>query len=382
MIPVLVDAGYRVIAMDHLGMGRSDKPTNIEYYSYLRHADRMERFIEQLDLRDITLFVQDWGSLVGLRVAGLNLDRFARISLGNGDLPNVPAEDAFDFGIDDPDVVEDIPYPYRNMPAQQPEFYDGCELIQETVVEVFGTDGFDAWVLYAMKGASFTAGEVVESQSYFDVPDDEIAAYDAPFPSRIYMGGPRTFPSLAQELAGVNEEAAAELFAFTRPFLTLFGTNDPANLGRCENQDRFICDIPGAAGQPHARIPQAAHYLQDDQGEEVARRMVAWMQEDRSITGNHTADCAPDQEPLGGFGNACEADTDCSGQEANACLIIPGQEGFCTIEGCAAGSCGEPFLCCRECAPEAAAQLPFEESACLPQEAAGQLIAGAGCTCD
>ena len=84
MIPVLVDAGFRVIAMDHLGMGRSDKPTAIESYSYLGHCDRLQRFIEELDLRDINLFVQDWGSVIGLRVAGLNLDRFARIAVGDG----------------------------------------------------------------------------------------------------------------------------------------------------------------------------------------------------------------------------------------------------------------------------------------------------------
>ncbi|MEL6189338.1 MAG: alpha/beta fold hydrolase, partial [Myxococcota bacterium] len=72
MIPGLTEAGYRAIAMDHLGMGRSDKPTSLEFYSYLGHADRLQRFIELLDLRDINLFVQDWGASIGLRVAGLN----------------------------------------------------------------------------------------------------------------------------------------------------------------------------------------------------------------------------------------------------------------------------------------------------------------------
>ncbi|MEM6631632.1 MAG: alpha/beta fold hydrolase, partial [Bacteroidota bacterium] len=90
MIPVLADAGYRVIAMDHLGMGRSDKPIEISEYSYLGHGDRLEQFILQLGLSDINLFVQDWGSLIGLRVAGLNPDWFATISVGNGNLPVVP----------------------------------------------------------------------------------------------------------------------------------------------------------------------------------------------------------------------------------------------------------------------------------------------------
>jgi haloalkane dehalogenase len=90
MIPVLVDAGHRVIAMDHVGLGSSDKPIGIEYYSYVGHADRLEKFIDALGLRDITMFAQDWGSLIGLKVAGENPDWFARIVIGDGTLPVFP----------------------------------------------------------------------------------------------------------------------------------------------------------------------------------------------------------------------------------------------------------------------------------------------------
>ncbi|MEO1714905.1 MAG: alpha/beta fold hydrolase, partial [Bacteroidota bacterium] len=106
MIPVLADAGYRVIAMDHLGMGRSDKPIDISKYSYLGHADRLEQFIQQLGLSDINLFVQDWGSLIGLRVAGLNPEWFASISVGNGSLPVIPAGFQIIEPILNPDEVE------------------------------------------------------------------------------------------------------------------------------------------------------------------------------------------------------------------------------------------------------------------------------------
>ena len=90
MIPVFADAGYRVIAMDHLGMGRSDKPIDIEDYSYVGHADRLERFIEELDLTDINMFVQDWGSLIGLKVAGDNPDLFATIAVGAPTVASTP----------------------------------------------------------------------------------------------------------------------------------------------------------------------------------------------------------------------------------------------------------------------------------------------------
>jgi haloalkane dehalogenase len=90
MIPILVEAGHHVVAMDHIGMGNSDKPIDIEYYSYVGHADRLEKFIAALGLERITMFAQDWGSLVGLKVAGENPDWFARVVIGDGTLPVVP----------------------------------------------------------------------------------------------------------------------------------------------------------------------------------------------------------------------------------------------------------------------------------------------------
>jgi haloalkane dehalogenase len=384
MIPVLVDGGYRVIAMDHVGMGRSDKPTDIDYYSYLLHSERLEQFVEALGLRDVTIFVQDWGSLIGLRVAGLNIDRFARIAIGNGDLPVVPADTTIDFGIEDPDQSEDIPFPYAGVPAQQTPFYDGCELLLDEVAAVLGTGGFEEWATYSMKGASFRPGEVLEALTWFDLPDAEEAAYDAPFPSRIYMAGPRTFPSLAQGLPGLNDDAWAALSTFAGPLVTIWGANDPGNLGACDTQDRYICNVPGAVGQPHARLPESAHFLQDDQGAEIARRLVAFMRQDGSIDGNYRPSCddGSGQTDGSGLGAPCETDADCASQTTNICLGSPGQAGICTIEGCEGGTCGDTFVCCRDCNPAAASGLPFEDSACVPEQISSQLSGGAGCICD
>jgi haloalkane dehalogenase len=119
MMPILADAGYRVIAMDHLGMGRSDKPVDINDYSYLGHADRLEQFIQALGLSDINLFVQDWGSLIGLRVAGLNPDWFATISVGNGDLPLIPEAFQPFPPVENPNEHEDVGYPFAAFPDQQ-----------------------------------------------------------------------------------------------------------------------------------------------------------------------------------------------------------------------------------------------------------------------
>jgi haloalkane dehalogenase len=266
MIPVLVDAGYRAIAMDHLGMGFSDKPIDIAHYSYLGHIDRLEKFINTLGLRDITLFAQDWGSLIGLHVAGENPDWFARIVIGDGTLP-VLAEGAEPYPrVENPNEIDpDLQFVFELIPAQQVPFYDGCTPIGQT-----GTD-FGAWMEYSMKAE---ASEVVEGLTWFDIPDEDEAAYDAPFPSRVYMAGPRVFPSLVNDLGGQNQAAWEALMQFEKPFLTIWASNDPGNLGSCEMQDRLIDNIPGAEGLPHTRLPEASHFLQDDQGAEIARRIV------------------------------------------------------------------------------------------------------------
>ncbi|MEM9515999.1 MAG: haloalkane dehalogenase [Actinomycetota bacterium] len=272
MIPVFVDAGYRVIAMDHLGMGRSDKPTDIESYSYLGHGERLEEFIDELDLTDINLFVQDWGSLIGLRVAGENPELFSTITVGNGNLPVVP-EGAIPYpAVQNPDEINDLESPFADIPEQQPVFYDGCELLFEG-----GPDSFPAWMEYSMTAEGYTASSVVEALTWFDLEPDVEAAYDAPFPSREYMAGTRVFPSLVLEVGGVNDDAWAGLQSFDRPFLTLWGANDAGGLGACETQQNLIANVPGAEGQPHDRLPEAGHFLQSDQGAEIATRMVDWL---------------------------------------------------------------------------------------------------------
>ena len=236
--------------MDHLGMGRSDKPIDIEAYTYMGHNDRLEQFIQELGLSNINLFVQDWGSLIGLRVAGLNPDWFATISVGNGMLPVLPAGTEVFPPVEDPDSILDIPSIYADIPAQQIPFYEGCTKILGPEDESF----FGDWMEYAMKGASFQASETVEAMTWFDLPDVVEAAYDAPFPSRTYMAGIRSFPSLINEVPGTTQEAWMGLQNYPKPFLTVWASNDPGNLGSCELQQSFIDNVPGAAGKPHARL--------------------------------------------------------------------------------------------------------------------------------
>lgn len=278
MIPVLAEEGHRVIAMDHLGFGRSDKPVDPDYYTYVGHVERLETFIQQLELEGITPFVQDWGSLIGLQVVGTNPDWFNRLVVGNGFLPTFP-EGTVPFELPaNPELTRNLFHQtITNMPAQQ-EPLEREPLDIESMAE-FDTAGnyFGVWIDYARNDERFRPEVIVESQTYFDLTSEEEAAYAAPFPSRVYMGGARAFPGLVNELPGVTDSGWAGLGEFDKPFLTIWGDNDGGNLGDPAIQQLLIDHIPGSEGWDHVRLEEASHFLQDDAGEEIATRMNAFI---------------------------------------------------------------------------------------------------------
>ena len=279
MIPVLADAGHRVIAMDHVGMGRSDKPIEPDYHTYLNHVGRMETFIQELKLEqgNLTIFVQDWGSLIGLNVIGNNPDWFDRVILGNGRLPTTGNGW---LSINDEGVVHSPPDAtgatrqlfYREItsrPEQQEPFYDADgNLLEERNEAAFGI-----WMDYALNDERFRPSQIIESETWFDVSDEELAAYDAPFPSREFMASPRSFPGLINQLPGVTDSGWEGLGNYVKPFLTIWGNNDPLELGEPAVQQQMIDHVPGSEGWDHVRLEEASHFLQDDQGEEIARRV-------------------------------------------------------------------------------------------------------------
>ncbi|HJR89202.1 MAG TPA: haloalkane dehalogenase [Aeromicrobium sp.] len=233
MIPVFTDAGYRALAPDLVGFGRSDKPTSLSDYTYQRHVDWVTDWMNALDLTDITLFCQDWGSLIGLRIAAENPDRFSRLVIANGFLP-----------------IADRPAPIA----------------------------FRAWRAFARWSPLFPIGRIVDTGSLRRLSKDERAAYDAPFHSRESTAGARAFPRLVptdpeNPAVPANRAAWDVLGGWTKPVLTLFGAQDPI-LGKGDGPLQE--HIPGTKGQPHDRL-RAGHFIQEDQGPELARRMVEWM---------------------------------------------------------------------------------------------------------
>ncbi|MEL6349773.1 MAG: hypothetical protein AAFV53_42110, partial [Myxococcota bacterium] len=182
-----------------------------------------------------------------------------------------------------------------------------------------------------------------------------------------------------------NQDAWDNLTSFERPVLTIWGANDPKETGGCLVQDDFICNIAGAQGQAHVRLSEASHFVQDDQGEEIAERLVAFFQGEGGAAG-YQASCETELPRLpvtsDGTGTPCTTDADCVDLVASTCLMDGTAEGFCTIEMCDPGGCGEFYQCCGDCNETLASQLPFEESACFPEQTASQLEEAAGCSCD
>lgn len=235
MIPTLVAAGYRCIAPDLIGFGRSDKLANRSDYSYQFHVDVMNSFVRALDLNNITLFGQDWGGLIGLRVLADQPERFARLVVANTGLPT---------GDHKP------------------------------------SEGFLRWKEYSQTVENFHVGGILKGGCVTPMSAEVIAAYNAPFPSDEYKAGARQFPTLVpvtpdDPASDANRQAWGVLRQWPGNVLTLFSDKDPVMAG---GERPFQKLMPGANSQPHATITDAGHFLQEDKGEEIAQKMVAWLQ--------------------------------------------------------------------------------------------------------
>ncbi|MGK0524189.1 MAG: haloalkane dehalogenase [Pseudomonadales bacterium] len=227
MIPVCAAAGHRVIAPDLIGFGKSDKPTSIEDYSYQTHMEWMQQFIDKLDLNNITLVCQDWGSLLGLRLAAENPERFRAIVVGNGMLPTGDQ---------------------KTPPA------------------------FNIWKNFALHSPWFPIGRIINVGSFRKLGPDELRAYDAPFPSQKHKAGARAFPRLVpvrsdDPASEANRKAWTVLERWEKPFLTTFSNGDPITRGGAAYMQKRI---PGAKGQPHVTL-KGGHFLQEDSPVPFAR---------------------------------------------------------------------------------------------------------------
>lgn len=223
----------RVLAPDLVGFGRSDKLPSQDDYSYERHVGWMTDWLTAVDLHDITLFCQDWGGLIGLRLVAALPERFARVIAANTGLP-------IGSGM---------------------------------------SEGFERWLQFSQAVPEFPVGAIVDGGSARDLSPAEIAAYDAPFPDESYKAAARAFPRLVPVTPGhasVAENKAAwnALARFDKPFLTAFSDADPITRG---GEKPFQELVPGARGQGHVTL-HGGHFLQEDSPAAIAALIDRFVQ--------------------------------------------------------------------------------------------------------
>lgn len=273
MIPIIFKAGFRSIAVDHIGMGRSDKPIDIGIHTFEQHVEWHKKFIYSLGLKDITLFCQDWGSLIGLRVAGDLPELFARIVVANGTLP-VLNKGSNPFKVPNPVVIDQN---LRDFSSILPKRRGNSVVkIKQKLAQLIWAKFFQKWIFYALTAPDFTPSQVIQAASHKELSPSELAAYDAPYPSFIYKAAVRTFPSMVAAIEDNNAQAWENLGSYSKPFLFLGGELDH-NMGRMENQLRLTLHIPGSKGQDHERYPNAAHFIQEDEGIALGNKVVGFM---------------------------------------------------------------------------------------------------------
>jgi len=233
MIPGLVRAGYRVVCPDLPGFGKSDKPSQRSDMSYERLVDWMSEFLVKSRLQNVTLFAQDWGGLIGLRLVARHPERFARVCISNTGL-------------------------------------------------LTGKGGTKAFFNWAYKTCEeFTAwSQVFKLTCRVPLSKQELAGYDAPFPTEAYKAASRHLPKLVpvtKQHPSVEQNKAAWRHVFMRwkkPFLTLFGDRDPITRGGHKVWQRLV---PGAQGQKHTLIKGGGHFIQEDRPEELVSHIIEFV---------------------------------------------------------------------------------------------------------
>jgi haloalkane dehalogenase len=224
IIPKLVALGYRVVAPDLIGFGRSDKPADRSDYTYERHVAWLSSWLTTMDLRETTLLCQDWGGLLGLRLVAAFPERFVRVIAANTGLP------------------------------------EGNPM----------SDAFMQWLAYSQSTSDLPIGQLVAMGANRKLSREEVAAYDAPYPDASYKAGACQFPTLVPitpQHASVAENQAAwrVLSSFAKPFVTAFSDNDPVT----KDWDLvFQNRIPGSKGQAHVTL-KGGHFLQEDSPDEI-----------------------------------------------------------------------------------------------------------------
>ena len=236
MISNVSAAGYRVLAPDLIGFGKSDKSSETSDYTYTSHVKWMTQWFEQMDVSDAVLFCQDWGGLLGLRLVSAFPDKFAGVVAANTFLPTGDVEPS---------------------------------------------EAFKSWRTFSQTVPEFPVGGIIRGATVKDFTDGVEAAYDAPYPDETYKAGARIFPALVptspdMDGAADNVEAWKVLRKFEKPFLTCFSDQDPVTRGGDKGFQKLV---PGCKGQAHTIVKGGGHFLQEDVHTELSDIIIKFMKQ-------------------------------------------------------------------------------------------------------
>ncbi len=260
MIPTLTKAGYRVIAPDMVGFGKSDKYASIDDYSHQMHVDKMTQLVVELDLNNITAHVHDWGGLVGLRVIAEEPKRFSRVIASNTSLI-APGRGFFN------EIISFIGYPLFKLGI----WFQG----PATWEEFIGGNGFAGWIRYSRFTDNIDVGGIM--QTLGNVNDDERIGYEAPYPNATYKAGAQIFPYLIPSELRKNEKAYRDVFEkWNKPFLIANSDNDPVT----KNNPRMVEMLKRIPSAEELIIEGPGHFVQEEAGPEYANLIISFINGD------------------------------------------------------------------------------------------------------
>lgn len=262
MIPVLTDAGHRVIVPDMVGFGKSDKFISKHDYSYKHHIDLMKELVIRLDLKEVTHFGQDWGGLVGLRVVAELPDRFARVVVSN---TGMVARAGFSGWLFE-NIVKLVVWWHG------PITFDELQLARDKVLKsnnpspLEGAIMFSKWIAYSYYSEDMDIIGIIESFGGLSLSEGEKKAYEAPYPSGKYKAGPHVWPYLIPTQLSENEQYWIDVYEkWEKPFLVAFGENERITIGM---KDDFLERIPNPTV---ITLKGASHFVQEEVGPELAK---------------------------------------------------------------------------------------------------------------
>ena len=262
MIPVLTEAGHRVIVPDMIGFGKSDKFISKYDYSYKHHIDLMKELVIRLDLKEVTHFGQDWGGLVGLRVVAELPDRFARVVVSN---TGMVARAGFSGWLFE-NIVKLVVWWHGPITFEELQQARDKALKSINPSPLEGAFMFSKWIAYSYYSEDMDIIGIIESFGGLSLSEGEKKAYEAPYPSGRYKAGPHVWPYLIPTQLSENEQYWIDVYEkWEKPFLVAFGENERITI---RMKDDFLERIPNPTV---ITLKGASHFVQEEVGPELAK---------------------------------------------------------------------------------------------------------------